>query len=99
MSPALSLPILLSLIASLSLSSCHRTATTESSPHIDVKQSGVSLRFSSEEFGGSSVTQQPRLTADENGTDIPVDVGPAHMLISFAGKRGPQALDKEPSAQ
>jgi len=27
--------------------------------------------------------QQPRLTAEENGTDVPVAVGPAHMVVSF----------------
>jgi hypothetical protein len=71
----------------------------EGSTYIDVKQSGISLRFDSNDFAASSITQQRRLTAEENGTDIPVDVGPSHMMISFADKRPLPVLGKEQSAQ
>ncbi len=97
--PILRLHIFLALLASLSLCSCRRAAVAEFSPYTEVKQSGISLRFRSNEFGAPSITQQPRLTAEENGTDIPIDVGPARMVISFADKRPVHILSKEQSAQ
>jgi hypothetical protein len=71
--------VVLVVLASILLSSCHS--------YVDVKQAGIALRFNPEEFGKSSITQQPRLTAEENGTDVPVDVGPAHTVITFGDKR------------
>jgi hypothetical protein len=78
--------LILTLIASLSLSSCHKTAAPEFSPYTRVELSGISLRFSPNDLGAPSVTQQPRLTAEENGTDIPIDVGPARRVVSFGDK-------------
>lgn len=94
--PALGLRILLALLVALSLFSCRRTAAPETSTYIDVKQAGISLRFDSNDFAAASVTQRPRLTAEENGTDVPVDVGPTRMVIGFGDKR---QLDKDQSAQ
>jgi hypothetical protein len=70
----------------LTLCACHRTAAPEGLAYVDVKQAGISLRYNSADFRSASVAQQPRLTAEENGTDVPVAVAPARTEVSFADK-------------
>ncbi|HYL77799.1 MAG TPA: hypothetical protein VEU96_26535 [Bryobacteraceae bacterium] len=40
--------------------------------------------------------QEPRLTMEEIGTDIPIGVAPAHTVISLKDKRPLPALDRGP---
>jgi hypothetical protein len=62
----------------------------------EVKASGVSLRYSPEYFSEHAVKQEPRLTMEENGTDIPIGIAPAHAVISLKDKRPLPALDRGP---
>jgi len=87
--------ILSALLASLALCSCSKPAQTADS-FVEIKQAGVSLRFPSASFAGYSVKQEPKLTAQEIGTDIPIGVAPAHITIMFSDRRPLPALDKGP---
>ena len=62
----------------------------------EVKENGVSLRYSPEYFSEHTVKQEPRLTMEEVGTDIPIGVAPAHPVISLKDKRPLPALDRGP---
>lgn len=65
-------------------------------PLREVKANGVSLRYSPDYFSEDSVKQEPRLTMEEVGTDIPIGVAPAHTVISLKDKRPLPALDRGP---
>jgi hypothetical protein len=62
----------------------------------DVKGLGVSLRYNPEYFSEHDVKQEPRLTMQEVGTDIPIGVAPAHAVVSLMDKRPLPALDQGP---
>ncbi len=70
--------------------------TLAQAPLREVKANGVSLRYSPEYFSEDSVKQEPRLTMEEVGTDIPIGVAPAHTVISLKDKRPLPALDRGP---
>jgi len=65
-------------------------------PLREVKDGGVSLKYSPEYFSEHTVKQEPRLTMEEVGTDIPIGVAPAHTVISLKDKRPLPALDRGP---
>jgi hypothetical protein len=53
-----------------------------------VRAAGISLRYDSQDFSADTVKREPKLTAKENGSDIPVDVGPERTTIRLDGDRG-----------
>lgn len=82
-------------LAAFFLCGCGRPAPTIET-FVDVQQSGVSLRFPSSTFSRYSVQQEPKLTAQEIGTDIPIGVAPARIVVTFTDKRSLPALEKGP---
>lgn len=47
----------------------------------------ISVRYNSADFASCSLVPQRRLTMRENGTDVPIDVAPAHSLVLLRDKR------------
>src|SRR6267154_1961169 len=47
----------------------------------------ISVQYNSGDFAGCLLVPQRRLTMQENGTDVPIDVGPAHSLVLLRDKR------------
>ena len=56
---------------------------------------GVSASYLPADFTACKVTQEKRLTAQENGEDLPLMVGPGRVRLSFV-HRWPKALAAEP---
>ena len=51
-------------------------------------RSGISVTYDAADFSAHSWKQEPRLTAQEIGTDIPEGVGPAHAVLLLTARNG-----------
>jgi hypothetical protein len=47
----------------------------------------ISVQYNTGDFASCLLVSQRRLTMQENGTDVPIDVGPAHSLVLLRDKR------------
>src|SRR5258708_28582225 len=47
----------------------------------------ISVQYNSGDFASCLLVPQRRLTMQENGTDVPIDVAPAHSLVLLRDKR------------
>lgn len=62
-----------------------QNARAQVSSRRQVNEAGVSFVYSADDFGKATLAEQPRKTADEAGTDIPVDVFPASRCFILEG--------------
>jgi|WetSurMetagenome_2_1015567.scaffolds.fasta_scaffold02321_11 hypothetical protein len=73
------------LLAIVLLTGCRHAAPPTDHLQTSAQGSGFVVDYDPAAFGKEfRITEEPRLTAAENGTDIPLDVGPARTKISFA---------------
>lgn len=85
-----------SLRSTVGLALLFTAVSPAQTPQRELKENGVTLRYSPEYFAEHTVKQEPRLTMEEVGTDIPIGVAPAHAVISLKDKRPLPALDRGP---
>jgi hypothetical protein len=68
-------------------------------PAADLKafqQEGISLVYNANDWGHCTVQKQPRLTSQENGEGVPVDVFPTRISLAFQDKRPLPSLTHGP---
>jgi hypothetical protein len=53
-----------------------------------VQGSGITVAYDAADFSSHSWKQEPKLTAQDIGTDIPEGVGPAHPVLLLSGLSG-----------
>lgn len=89
----------LALSLTLLLVGCSQTASQKAlqqppDPAMPVKAVAAPFVFSQSSFDQIDVQHQPRLTAQEVGTDIPLDVAPAHDCYYLKDSRPLPALEQ-----
>ncbi len=62
-------------------------ALTAADPRV-AESPGIKVTYDAADFSAHSWKQEPRLTAQEIGTDIPEGVGPAHAVLLLTARTG-----------
>jgi len=62
----------------------------------EAQHAGVSFTYSTDDFAGVTLAEEPKLTLQDVGDGIPVDVGPAHSCFRLEDKRPLPALAEGP---
>ena len=79
--------LLAAIIAAVCTVAPGQSARGRDSSRREVNEAGVSFAYSADDFGKATLAEQPRLTAAEAGTDIPVAVFPASRCFILESAR------------